>query len=231
VRQNLKSRGRITTKGKRNMTPLCELARKFETDKGGQHFRYGGGDSDTNHNYTVHYHEMFKGVREEVRHVLEIGINAGSSLRMWKAYFPKAQIVGLDSDAKCLVHNAPRIKCLAADQGSRDSLYAALAQLDPDLPKFDLIVDDGSHERNHQITSLKTLLPFLANHGYYVIEDLGTAPMVPEFYNGEAVIRPLDGASLIDAVPIGYSWEFIKVTGGLGPKVQPHEWLAVIRHE
>jgi hypothetical protein len=197
------------------MNLLDQLAKKHETDKGGFHYRYGGGDSDTCHNFCREYHAMFEGHQHEVKHVLEIGINAGSSLRMWKEYFPSAMIIGLDSDARCLVHDEDRIMCLAADQGDPTSLYQALGKLREDAPMFDLIVDDGSHQRDHQITSMRTLLPFLAPWGYYVIEDLGT---------GE--VETL--TSLWQAVPDGYGYESIKITGGLGPKVQPHEWLFVV---
>lgn len=199
------------------MTPLCELARKYETDKGGQHYRYGGGDSDTCHEYTPVYHQLFEYKRDAVRSVLEIGIHQGCSLRMWKEYFPNAQIVGIDSNAECMKHSDDRIICLMADQNSPASLYAALAHLMPDIPKFDLIVDDGSHEREHQITSLQTLLPFLANYGVYVIEDLGTALNTTVF------------SPLLAAVSWDYEVSFVKIVGGLGSKVQPHEWLMVVR--
>ena len=200
------------------MTPLCELARKYETDKGGEHYRYGGGDSDTCHNYTPRYHALFGEDREKVRHVLEIGIHQGCSLRMWKEYFPKANIVGLDSNRECLRHAEERILCLPADQSNPVSLAMAMGQVPQDAPPFDLIVDDGSHERGHQIISMKTLLPFLAPWGYYVIEDLSTGP--------EESLQ-----SLKDAVPLGYHWACVKIVGGLGPKVQPHEWLFYVRRD
>ena len=38
--------------------------------------------------------------------------------------------------------------------------------------KFDVIIDDGSHESEHILTSLKTLFPRLKTGGYYFIEDL-----------------------------------------------------------
>jgi len=201
----------------RKMTYLDELARKYETDKGGQHFRYGGGDSDTNHNYCEFYDELFREERDLVRHVLEIGINAGSSLRMWEEYFPNAKIVGLDSDAKCLVHDTDRISCYAADQNNPQDLYKVMRAV-ADRPTFDLIIDDGSHIREHQVTSMKTLLPFLSSWGYYIIEDLGTGPDV-------------DFKPLIDAVPPGYSYQTIQIHDGWGPKVQPYEWLFVVEHE
>lgn len=199
-----------------HLTLLCELARYFETDKGGDHYRYGGGDSDTCHNYTKTYHNLFKYKRETVKHVLEIGVHAGSSLRMWKAYFPNANIVGLDINTDCLRHAENRIKVIMADQNNPVSLYAAMGQLGETAPLFDLIVDDGSHFRDHQITSMRALLPFLAQDGYYIIEDLSTGP-----------IESLN--SLKEAIPEGYYCNCIKIVGGLGPKVQPHEWLFIVR--
>ena len=195
------------------MTPLCELARKYETDKGGQHLRYGGGDSDTNHNYTPVYHHLFEEDRMDVRNVLEIGVHAGSSLRMWKEYFPNAMIVGLDTNQECLKHSGDRIKVIMADQNNPEQLRSAVVA-HVALERFDLIVDDGSHVREHQIVSMTTLLPYLADWGYYVIEDIGTMPQFP--------------LELVAAVPPDYEFQAIYVEGGLGPKVQPGEWLMVI---
>lgn len=149
----------------RVLTPLCELAKKYATDKGGWHLLAG----DTCHNYTPTYHQWFSGRENEVQRVLEIGVNYGPSLRMWEEYFPNAEIIGLDSNTACLF-NAGRIKCFAADQGSQQSLLGAL--MEAGTRPFDFIVDDGSHEFAHQLVSLKTLLPYLTARGIYVIEDI-----------------------------------------------------------
>ena len=37
---------------------------------------------------------------------------------------------------------------------------------------FDVIIDDGSHFVDHQLTSFKTLYKYLNNNGLYIIEDL-----------------------------------------------------------
>src|SRR5579863_763100 len=150
------------------LTLLCELARKYETDKGGNHFNGG----DNCHNYTPIYHSLFAKDREHIRAVLEIGVAYGSSVRMWKEYFPKAMIVGFDSNAHALVHTEDRILCIPADQGDPKSLLEAIGKLGPNFPLFDIIIDDGSHILDHQITSMKTLLPFLSVGGFYIIEDV-----------------------------------------------------------
>lgn len=148
------------------MTPLCEIARKYGTDKGGEHFSAG----DTCHAYTPVYYEMFKGRENDVERVLEIGINHGCSVRMWQDFFPYATIIGLDSNAECLRDYGPRVKCFAADQNSGQSLDAALTKAG--IAHYDLIVDDGSHEFEHQVFSAMWLLPRLEPDGLYVIEDI-----------------------------------------------------------
>lgn len=187
----------------RALTPLCELARKHETDKGGRHYRYGGGDSDTCHEYTPVYWDLFHDRVETVKTVLEIGVNAGSSLRMWEEFFPNARIIGIDSNHGCLF-NAGRINCYAADQNNPHDLRNALQAAN--ASSFDMIVDDGSHELEHQITSMKTLLQFMAPDGIYVIEDMHY-DCHPELIAAH--------------MPEGFVWEAITCEMGLG---KAHCW-------
>ncbi len=150
------------------MTPLCELAVKYGTDK-----------CSPVHQYTPMYWELLSERRELVRRVMEIGVGSkesmgagyqpGASLRMWEEFFSNADIYGLDVNRNVL-SDAGRVRCLYCDQGSRESLETALQAAGG--AGFDLIVDDGSHERWHQILSAVTLAPALAPGGMYVIEDL-----------------------------------------------------------
>lgn len=180
------------------LTPLCELARKHGTDKGGWHLKAG----DTCHNYTPTYHELFKDRREQVKHVLEIGIGHGGSLRMWRDYFPNAQIVGLDNNPMCLFDDE-RIRCFHADQSNTKSVVTALQQVRTDpWPGWDLIVDDGSHITEHQIYSAQLLLPFMEpDDGRYVIEDI-RYDCRPEF--------------MLDAITHQGYWEAYNTGIGLG---------------
>lgn len=199
------------------MTLLCDLAKKYETDKGGYgHMRYGGGDSDTCHNYTPYYDKLLGAYREDVKTVLEIGVHMGCSLRMWREYFPNAQILGLDTNGACMVHEGDRITVAMADQNNPAQLKEAANRFlfrNGSLTRgFDLIVDDGSHVREHQLVSLKALWPYLAHDGFYVIEDIGKVFSEVEWA----------GAFLnVERVSV------IKITDGWGPKVLPQEYLVV----
>jgi cephalosporin hydroxylase len=134
---------------------LDELAIKYGTDK-----------SSKEHNYTPIYEELFGNVRDGILKVLEIGVKKGASLKMWQDYFPNACIYGLDIEERVI--DGERIFTKVADQSKSTELINAL----DDLKDFDIIIDDGSHKKEHQLVSLETLLPYLNSVGVYIIEDL-----------------------------------------------------------
>src|SRR6267154_394057 len=116
-------------------TSLCLLALQYGTDKAPR----------SGHGYTPYYHELFASRRGQVRKVLEIGIDVGASLRMWRDYFPSATIYALDSDTSKLI-SEHRIQSLFCNQGDSVQLQIAMDWAGHD---FDLILDDGSHEPSH----------------------------------------------------------------------------------
>lgn len=143
------------------MESLDSLAHRFGTDKRSGH-----------HGYTTHYDRVFGSKREQVRKVVEIGVNYGSSLRMWEQYFPNAQIFGIDNNPGCLQYQSERVKVLIADQSSETDLKKVLEETGQDL---DIVVDDGGHFMSQQITSFRFLFPAMRSGGFYVIEDLCTS--------------------------------------------------------
>lgn len=154
-------------------TRLCKLAELYGSDKVVSIF----------HNYTPFYDEMLKD--RKVERVLEIGIGspnsmnhvkgyqAGASLRMWQDYFPSAEIWGLDNDRSVLI-NEGNIHSLECDQGSTDHLVRTCDLLKTVMGgKFDLIIDDGSHNLQHQALTANVLIPkLLSPFGIYFIEDV-----------------------------------------------------------
>jgi hypothetical protein len=144
---------------------LTELALHFGTDKAGRH------------HYTQHYQRHLSHLRRERFTLLEIGIGGyrrkrrgGASLRMWKHYFPRASIVGLDLEDKSFVE-APRIRVYQGSQTDEEVLRRIVA----DAGGVKVVVDDGSHRPAHIRESFRILFPLLDDDGIYVIEDTQTS--------------------------------------------------------
>ena len=141
------------------------------------------------HSYSPEYHRILEEIRFQTKNVLEIGIGTknvmshivgnhyvpGASLRSWKEYFTNAQIFGLDID-KSVLFEDDRIKCFYADQSSAQSLDEAITKIheftkEKDI-NFDIILDDGSHIKEHMILSYLSLNKYLKTGGIYIIEDI-----------------------------------------------------------
>jgi len=125
---------------------------------------------------TALYERTFRPRRWQKLNLLEIGVggyddqSGGKSLRLWNAFFPRAQIAAIDIYDK------------TALSGGRVQVYQC-SQIDkPGLDRiariyggFDIIIDDGSHLNEHQIRSFELLFPHLKPGGLYVVEDTQTS--------------------------------------------------------
>ena len=144
---------------------LPKLATIYGTDKWGAHW------------YAAHYARHFQHLRRKKITLLEIGIggyekptDGGGSLRMWRRFFPNAQIVGLDYFDKS-PHAEKRIRIYRGDQADEKLLRQIVAE----VGRPDIIIDDGSHLNHHVLKSFEVLFPLLADDGIYVVEDTQTA--------------------------------------------------------
>lgn len=102
------------------------------------------------------------------KRILEIGVQGGGSLELWRQFFPDAEIVGIDILESCKEHEGDRIQVFIGDQCDVKFLET--------LGDFDIIIDDGGHYMTQQQVSMNTLLANQLNEGgLYVIEDLHTS--------------------------------------------------------
>lgn len=165
----VRSSGQATGSVMSGMTAYCgdlgSLAVRYESDKWASF-----------HWYTPHYERHFAAMRDEPVRVLEIGVGGyedelgGGSLKMWKRYFHRGLIVGMDIYDKTAL-SEPRLTVVVGDQNNPGDLIAVAKEYGP----FDIIIDDGSHYAQHIRTSFDTLFGHLNDGGVYVIEDLQTA--------------------------------------------------------
>ena len=136
-----------------------------------------GSDKKFGHNYIPLYERFLQPIRKKTRSMLEIGIggydnpeHGGESLRIWKYYFPNAQIFGLDIYEKRL----PKIDRVHIFQGSQTDAEV-LDSIHKQAGDFDVIIDDGSHRSPHVIATFELLFPKLKEGGCYVVEDTQTS--------------------------------------------------------
>lgn len=149
------------------MSTITDLAIKHKSDKYGSHY------------YTHIYERYMYEKKKKSINLLEIGIGGytnekgyadifvgGESLKIWRDYFKKGQIAGLDIIKK-KINLGNRVKIF---QGSQSSTKA-LSNITKKFKKFDFIIDDGSHRYEDVKFSFKYLYRYLKDGGYYFIED------------------------------------------------------------
>jgi hypothetical protein len=164
-------------------TELCRIMTEFKSDKG-----------SGRHNYTLLYDFLFRDLRFDVEHVFEVGLGTnftdipssrgpdaspGASLRGWREYFPRAQIIGADIDRRILF-SEDRISTFYVDQFDPQAITEMWAAIDQ--TEFDIIVDDGRHLYEANSCFFQNSYGKLKKRGYYIIEDISD-PELPNFHN------------------------------------------------
>lgn len=125
------------------------------------------------------YDQWFKRFKNKPIVVLEIGVFQGGSLKMWRDYFGKeAQIFAIDINPKCKQFETENTKIFIGSQEDRNFLQYVKNQ----IPKIDILIDDGGHTMNQQIITFEEMYGHLNYDGLYLCEDLHTSYW--EIYGG-----------------------------------------------
>jgi hypothetical protein len=133
-----------------------------------------------------HYYEIYERHFDRIRErgdvsLLEIGVAAGGSLDLWRRYFgPSTRIVGLDINPDCQRFARDGTDVMIGSQSDPEFLASVVAKHGP----FDIVIDDGSHAFDHQITTFRALFPHIKPDGVYSCEDLCTSYWADEFGGG-----------------------------------------------
>jgi cephalosporin hydroxylase len=124
--------------------------------------------------YFFIYDRIFSNILEKGKPIkmLEIGVQNGGSLEIWKKYLPQnSEIYGVDVDEKCtLLKFSEGISFHLGSAVDRDFIEKTFGDI-----QFDLILDDGSHICNEVIQAFEYLWPKIKNGGRYVVEDICTS--------------------------------------------------------
>lgn len=156
-------------------------------------FNNYGSDKDRN-GYAQGYHMLFRQLRDQPITMLEIGIGTmipgvcssmsgyalkgykpGGSLRAWRDYFLMGRIIGADIQPDTQFDDEPRIEtyiCNSSDPKAVKELINKIGKGSSEEVKFDIIIDDGSHDDMNQFSTLRNFYPYVKEGGYYIIEDV-----------------------------------------------------------
>ena len=134
----------------------------------------------------VHYFDIydkhFNKFKSKNPVILEIGVQNGGSLDMWNYYFDNnCKIYGVDIDQNCKKFEKDNIVIHIGDQGDEkfwdwtDGTDGTNGTDGTGGIEFDIIIDDGGHFMNQQITTFEVLYDKVKNGGVYLCEDTHTS--------------------------------------------------------
>jgi predicted O-methyltransferase YrrM len=157
---------------KTNVSSLCEIGKKYDTDKSSQ--RSNVTDFRHCHPYTLFYDGLFKNKKNDKLEIAELGILEGSSLRMWQEYFTNANIYGFDNSNWFINnfkerYNNDRITLDIIDVTSKDSIANTFASINT---QYDIIIEDTTHQFEDQIRVIENVYQYLKPGGILIIEDI-----------------------------------------------------------
>ena len=144
--------------------------------------------------YLRHYERWFAEWKDEPISFIEIGVAAGSSLRVWSEYFPKARIIGVDANPDCARYATDRAIIEIGSQDDPEFLRHLCSKYRPTI-----VIDDGSHFAHHIVYTFEQMFPSLAPGGLYVVEDLEV------HFSSSDEYSPVKGYA-----PIGYFLDLAK---------------------
>ena len=131
-----------------DLSELSLIAFKYGSDKCPNFGKYS---------YTDYYYTLLSNRKRAIKKVLEIGVGNGASLRMWRDFFPHAQIYGADISPESMFKE-DRIETFVCDQNKREDLEKLIEKIGSDI---DLVIDNGSHMPNPQTFTCLHLMPLL----------------------------------------------------------------------
>ena len=172
---------------------LTSLFDKYGSDKGTKGFA---------HNYAGAYESL---VPRSTKKLLEIGIGThlnfnGScgSILAWLDWID-GDVFGFDVNEPTVEIANSRFHFIRGDQGSREDLQ----RLAVGAGECDAIIDDGSHQSQHQALTLEVLWDCVRPGGVYVIEDAyfrwGTPPHPIDYLQSDSRFERLigDGRAIV----------------------------------
>ena len=143
------------------MLALADIAGRYDTDKA------------VHTHYLRNYEHYFEPLRREPVRLFELGSKEGGSLLLWRDYFERGLVVGLDVEPVQLDDTTGRIRTYQGMQ--QDTALLDRIALENAPEGFDIIIDDCAHIGVLARASFWHLFDHhLKRGGVYILEDWGT---------------------------------------------------------
>jgi len=131
-------------------------------------------DTDKPAGYLANYEREIGHLFSEPIALLELGVQRGGSMLLWRDLFPRGQIAGLDLNPIDLSDESGRIHVYQGFQQDTAVLDRIASEVAPD--GFDLIIDDASHIGQYTAASFWHLFTnHLKPRGTYILDDWSAA--------------------------------------------------------
>lgn len=125
-----------------------------------------GSDKFFQHGYQRFYPRHLDRFRDRNGNLVEIGVDQGKSLGLWRQYLPNAFLHGIDIGIES---EGDRFLIHRCDQSDPEQLRVVAAQIQTAFA----IVDDGSHIPEHQLLTWDLFFrTVLEPGGVYIVEDI-----------------------------------------------------------
>lgn len=157
------------------------------------------------HRYLPFYEQFLAPLRGREITLLEIGVEHGASLKMWRDYFMQGKIVGMDINPKDYI--GERIEVETGNQHVATDLERVIAKHGP----FDVVIDDAGHDPDAQIFCFHFMLQHVKPGGFYILEDVAENEGVINHLCRLAVDVILKQVPHIDSMAFSYGTSVTKV--------------------
>lgn len=131
-------------------------------------------DKNTVHSYLGLYQELLAHKKETAKNVLEVGIYAGGSIKLWSDFFVNATVYGLDvmpiNNVWDEIKNKDNIILYTSTDAYNEQLFNANF-LSKNI-KCDFMLDDGPHTLDSMKRFIKLYSQIMTDDGILIIEDV-----------------------------------------------------------
>jgi hypothetical protein len=131
-------------------------------------------DKNTTHSYLPLYQTLLSHKKETAKYVIEVGVQHGGSIKLWRDFFTNAVVHGVDViDIHSIwggIKNDQNI-VLHASTDAYDSEFVTNQFLNKNI-QFDFLLDDGPHTLQSMKQFIVLYSQIMTHDGILIIEDV-----------------------------------------------------------